>query len=652
MKDPIELNKKQKLYDKLGEDGLPAGKLYKRYTGIGATTAEIKAKRNSIIVVPTQAVAYSKVKDNTKSKPLYVGGPYHDIEPPSDFKIAQYIESNNPKYKKLIVVVNSFKQLYSEFSETLSAYFLLIDEIDAFQVESSFRPSMEDAMDFYWEHPKDQRCMVTATPIDFQVKDGEDITPVVVEDYIKPKLKIIKVEKESVNSYLIKAIKEIIERKDDIKTLIAYNSIKYIMNVAEILIKEKTVDESDIGVLCSASSASDVDPFYSQVGHDGYLPDKKIIFMTSAYFSGLDIKDKCRLFMVSGGRQKHHFLTTRRIIQIAGRKRNEKEKNLLLISNKTFDPVNLKELKDKIIQDQKQFSEFNKCIKELSTELQFINFYRADLVDGVMDKAKALRVMRKDRNGNMVPSNFKFDFEIHQADEFNKLYSPHADLEKELSKHFKVSGKPKEYDTPIITPNISKPKHKLLNKKKEYIEQIKSLDYQLPELEATEKVPAFEKQIKHMMTHMELKNIVYSMENYGLSKNGESDRVFESYHIFSSSHEAMELYREKLREGFKIGTVYSSSQIYNKLLSYHRDVTRRRSPLIIKGFKQLSGEKFFWTDPDAPITTNDRDRRKAEKSLSRIRCVFKIKDNHRNGYEIEKLNPFELEIEDPRLYDM
>lgn len=174
----------------------------------------------------------------------------------------------------------------------------------------------------------------------------------------------------------------------------------------------------------------------------------------------------------------------------------------------------------------------------------------------------------------------------------------------------------------------------------------------MPQSQLAVGVPAFEKQIRYMMKHMDLENIVDSMEKYGLSKNGASDQVFESYHIFSSSHDAMELYRSKLLEGFKIGNVYSSLQIYKKLVSYHQDVKNRRAPLTVARFLELSGDDFFWVYPDNPIPNEKLDRERAEKSLSRIRCVFKVKENHGNGYLFERLNPFEIELENYKLYDV
>ena len=57
----------------------PYGLIKKNRTGVGATTLELNSPRNSIIVVPTKALAYEKAKSNwdkeiQKCKACYVGG--------------------------------------------------------------------------------------------------------------------------------------------------------------------------------------------------------------------------------------------------------------------------------------------------------------------------------------------------------------------------------------------------------------------------------------------------------------------------------------------------------------------------------------------------------------------------------------------------
>lgn len=50
---------------------MPHGIVNKQIPGVGATTLEINANRNSIIVLPTKALAFSKCKKHPNT--LYIG---------------------------------------------------------------------------------------------------------------------------------------------------------------------------------------------------------------------------------------------------------------------------------------------------------------------------------------------------------------------------------------------------------------------------------------------------------------------------------------------------------------------------------------------------------------------------------------------------
>lgn len=101
--------------DKLSSvfEGIPYGIIKKNRTGVGATTLELRSNRNSIVVVPTRALAYgkalgSKIGNTNKYRVLYVGGYITDFNPPS---IEQYLDDNEITPKKFIVVIDSLKKL-------------------------------------------------------------------------------------------------------------------------------------------------------------------------------------------------------------------------------------------------------------------------------------------------------------------------------------------------------------------------------------------------------------------------------------------------------------------------------------------------------------------------------------------------------------
>lgn len=153
----------------------PHGLIKKNKTGIGATTLELNSPRNSIIVVPTRALAYGKAissrieGDPNKYKVLYVGGEITGFTVPT---ISSYLMDSSIHYKKFIVVADSLQRLLEVIGkEHYRDYFLMVDEIDSYQYDCSYRPNIEKVMDYYFQFPISHRCLVSATMGEFSNKD-------------------------------------------------------------------------------------------------------------------------------------------------------------------------------------------------------------------------------------------------------------------------------------------------------------------------------------------------------------------------------------------------------------------------------------------------------------------------------------------------
>ena len=85
---------------------MPYGIIDKTIPGIGATTLELEAERNSIIVVPTKALAEEKC--NKYPFAMYVGSQTIVRRSPSKYNITGYVCSPFIKcFKKVIVVADS-----------------------------------------------------------------------------------------------------------------------------------------------------------------------------------------------------------------------------------------------------------------------------------------------------------------------------------------------------------------------------------------------------------------------------------------------------------------------------------------------------------------------------------------------------------------
>ena len=165
---------------KIGQifDRMPYGIINKTITGLGATTLEIETtKRDSIIVVPTKTLAYTKSrKANEKfgeGYSMYIGSPIGENKSNVTLNILRkYIEAKKPgEVQKFIVVADSLPILLNFLAQleidVFSNYFLMVDEIDTLQLDSSYRPKLEIVMDYYFKFDFYNRALVSATLIPF-----------------------------------------------------------------------------------------------------------------------------------------------------------------------------------------------------------------------------------------------------------------------------------------------------------------------------------------------------------------------------------------------------------------------------------------------------------------------------------------------------
>lgn len=314
---------------KLGQllDRVPYGIIDKSITGIGATTLEINTElRNSIIVVPTKALAYNKCisTNNARSEYycMYVGSSIGDITKDITIdKIKKYIDYRGASVRKFIVVADSLPMLL-DFLKILGEdiyrdYFLMVDEIDTMQADSAYRPRLEAVMDYYFRFKFYNRAAITATMSAFSNPKLENEARVRIEWEVNPKRDISTLFTTYVDDLAWNEINILLET-DENKILVAYNSLDGIANI----IKHLSIPSSDCGILCSERSIDKaqlyIDDVHNSIGSNGHLL-KRVTFMTCAYFAGIDIMDKCHLITVTSKLQPFTYLSLNRMTQIAGR---------------------------------------------------------------------------------------------------------------------------------------------------------------------------------------------------------------------------------------------------------------------------------------------------------------------------------------------
>ena len=151
----------------------------------------------------------------------------------------------------------------------LHYYFLLIDEIDSIQNDSSFRRSLEQCLDIYFMFDKTKRAVLTATPLDFtnELLRNEVKTIFKLENPIYQTIDIYSKGNASVT------LAQLILRKyaeSNGTVVVVLNTLKEIDRIITTLLNYN-IEPSDIGVLCSRDNQARMGGFYREMLSDEYL---------------------------------------------------------------------------------------------------------------------------------------------------------------------------------------------------------------------------------------------------------------------------------------------------------------------------------------------------------------------------------------------
>lgn len=427
----IEFIMERKKY--LGEvfDSIPFGILNKNRTGVGATTLEIEAKRNSIIVFPNKSLAYSKSKTNDLL--LYVGSPIGDstsIISPKDIKkyideIDQRRSDGEDVYKKFLVVADSLPKVYKVIAtkkESFESYFLLVDEVDMIQSDATYRPKLEDVIDYYCKFPQSNRALVSATIRDFTHHEVQK-EPMLIAKYASKEEgqepnQII--HTDNPNGAVVEYIKERYNGEKE-KIVIAYNSITDIKEIIFLLPEDL---RSRCGVLCSEESEDKVKDYYVELV-DGKL-EKDITFMTCVYFVGVDIHERYQLVSVINANVPYTLLSIDRLTQIRGRCRHEDGliSETICYSTKEnnkykFGDISKEEYRDRLLKKADKIIQLYHAIDNIVEEEQ--DGEMRDEFDSLFDKVKpAIQRYATEKMGNLEVSLTRIDIdENYQISYFN-----------------------------------------------------------------------------------------------------------------------------------------------------------------------------------------------------------------------------------------
>lgn len=413
-------------------ENLPWGIIKKNRTGVGATTLEINSPRNSIIVVPTRALALnkaipSKLEGTDKYRVLYVGGITTGVKVPS---VEAYLADNEIKYKKFIVVIDSLPRLIEKLGENYSSnYFIMFDEVDTYQDSSHYRENIENSFDYYFSFPFQNRCLVSATVSDFsnpQLKEE----PVIEVEFNNPIHQDIKLE--CVDNPLGKT-KELIvalyQNYPNDKIVIALNLVtRGILPIIEDLPVEI---QHECSVLCSESNKDNAGEYYADIT-DGTLPSR-IVFMTNIYFVGVDIYERFHLICTAEIAYPFTLFSVEKLQQIAGRCR---DKNGVLSETIIYNcrarnkALNIEIIRQNLIEDATDLSQLSALLSKVYQKYPRLNegshgIINEDLLNVASRsyyQSSPVSIIRE-KNNKIYPSYFNIDNILIQIRLLNILYS-------------------------------------------------------------------------------------------------------------------------------------------------------------------------------------------------------------------------------------
>lgn len=394
---------------------LPNGIIDKTYTGIGGTSLELDCERDSIVVVPFNNIADAKASRLSVSR---------------KYETYKYKKSNNNKanrglknylarieskgqYMKIICVNDQLVDLKSELiavGKKFEEVFILFDEIDSMQEQSSFRSVMDNCMDVYLAHPPVFRAMITATLRDFTHPSLQDEPRHKVVSVNRPKDVIGVIPTDSGMKELLLQIKAKLAL-DDHKIVVACNHLVSALSLAETI--DNDLSDVSVGILCSTNSKKSAGEFYNILDKKGILPCR-VNIITAALFNGCDILEPYHNIVYSSVSAPSLQLSPSTVYQISGRCRRKLVSNTLIIQTglRWDDYVYYKE--DKLIGFAKQHAFINNTLNSMVPELDDIGIamlkgFHGSLVEGYKGVPS---LSRKVDDLTSVVSYFKIDQRI------------------------------------------------------------------------------------------------------------------------------------------------------------------------------------------------------------------------------------------------
>jgi hypothetical protein len=546
---------------------LPNGIVIKDETGMGATYLELTSPRPSIIVEPLKYTASSKAHAHGA---IYFGSKTMHNKKPSEKELFAQLSSRPRKKRKIVVVADSLPQLKDILNDSFKDYFLLIDEADSFQLDSTFRDSMGDCFDIYKTHPEKIRALVTATPLAFSDEDLQSERKTIIK-YDSPRKRPIKlIHCQNVNGTIVEVLRQIRQNDSKNKLMIAFNSLSGCIEIAKFLVKNESYEQDDISILCSASTASRsrAGLFFHELGND-VLPSA-VNLVTSAYFTGFDLNDSYHLISVSDSKNAVFLLSDHRLKQIAGRCRRDLLSETVIYST-TLSQINIPK-KDAMVKAAKVELKALDCIRSNFEDTPLLQANLSSIRKYIMEYTQdyGAQFLRLNVNGIDAVNYLSIDASLERYRVKSSLYQYREQLYDVLTAQgHNVSLVSK--DSTVVTGDVTAQTDGSATSKKALVNDI--IDgillaepaQLIDELRTNLGLSHLERRlIKTYLEHqpyIEKEGVVRILSSLGIRDDKQFKRLDHSAFFFSLPDD--DIFKSRAMQLFAVGTSYSREQLFD-----------------------------------------------------------------------------------------
>lgn len=259
----------------------PSGIIECPMSEIGLIDLECKAKRHSIILLPTKEEAKSVARKNKCAK--YIDSRHPSLKEKGKPKTEEIAEGT---YLKLLATPDTIQELCEKMSEI--DFFLMIYGMDELQSHAAYRNDLDNIYDLYLSFPKERRCIYTADSNAFSNSKfkNEDITK--INWYYQPKWEI----DVKPCSNIIGVLKRLIEAlpKEDNIAVVYYSVAQCRLSILNL---DKELQKG-CAIYCSEKAKEEAGEFYVKPAEDS----GRICFITNQRYLPQK-KGNCHLIMVS-----------------------------------------------------------------------------------------------------------------------------------------------------------------------------------------------------------------------------------------------------------------------------------------------------------------------------------------------------------------